>query len=141
MTYLRTRYHVIGLIEPANRILVISGNSPGLERMSFFVSLLFSSLSLLFVFPSSCCYSFFVVFPSCFSGARKMAMFLVLLIVYLHKKMGGIRQLDDTVPSRTSTAVHALVCCVLPSRRFFARFVTWYSIVIYINIFRGNELS
>ena len=116
----------MGLIVPANRNLVSLGSSLGLERMLFSVSMLFSYWclvsSIYFRFPSFVHVRLFVVFPR-FSGARNMELFLVL--VGLHKKKDGIRQLVGTVPLRAGTAVHALFCCcVIQSNRFFAFFIT-----------------
>ena len=110
------RNRIMGLIVPANRNLVSLGSSLGLERMLFSVSMLFSYWclvsSIYFRFPSFVHVRLFVVFPR-FSGARNMELFLVL--VGLHKKKDGIRQLVGTVPLRAGTAVNALFCCcVIP---------------------------
>ena len=87
----------------------------------------------------------FLFFHSCFSGARKIERFLVLVGLHINEKGDDIRQLDGAFPSRTGTvtAVHALFCCNMCSyiEALFCLFLSraYRSMVIFSSMFPGTE--
>ena len=87
---------------------LVSGNSLRLERMSFFVSIVFQMrFFYTFCVLRTRTQSFLLFFLTrySFSGARNMEMFLVL--VDLHKVRDCMPQVAGTVPLRTGNEVHA----------------------------------